>query len=400
MAERVRSRLVANEVFKTGVGSRSSTTNVESSSWNWDMVAPTGRTQVKTTEIIRDHLTPNFTAIVEAGQVKPVHPLNILKEGSTGFELYAAVRSSSPGSKSGSKYSYGVANKIAHNPSPFTAKDRNDVILEALARFNGEAIDALTSTLEFHKTVSMVVGFRRSVLKNVMIALREWKRRKPQKLRSLKDAWESFSNFWLEWRYGWRILYYEYSAIVEYVENMGRGVLVVPARATIEDTSTVESVIDINFSSLKVIRTRMTRHVLRAGVVGSIDMSVISTFNPVRTGWELIPFSFVIDWFVSVGTLIDAFVPAKGRDVSATWSSESSETVDIYRVEPVGNWTLVRSDCTSVGTLTGKSVTRTVGTRATPLPPFSYDLSPGQILDLATLMKAIIGVLSSALRRK
>lgn len=399
MAVRTRTKLKATEVFKTGQGSRATTTNINSGSWNWNVSEPKGRTTITSYDQIVDQLTPNFTAIVEAGQVKPVHPLTIRKDGSTGYEIFATGTSRSPGATGGYKFSHGAASKMGHNASPFSDKDRNDVALEALARFNGEAIDALTSTLEFHKTVSMVVGFRRSVLKNVMIALREWKRRKPSKIRSLKDAWDSFSNFWLEWRYGWRVLYYEYEAIVEYVENMDRGVLVVPARASIEATTTTTTVIDLNHSAIKLVRERTTLHVLRSGVVGSIDKSVVSTFNPIRTGWELIPFSFVIDWFISVGTLIDAFIPAKGRDVSLTWSSESFESIDLYRAEPAGTTYNSTISVSSVGSLTAKSVTRTVGTRATPLPPFSYQLSPGQILDLATLMKAIIGVLRTAIRR-
>jgi hypothetical protein len=29
-------------------------------------------------------------------------------------------------------------------------------------------------------------------------------------------------------------------------------------------------------------------------------------FNPLQTGWELIPFSFVVDWFLSIGKTLSA----------------------------------------------------------------------------------------------
>lgn len=45
---------------------------------------------------------------------------------------------------------------------------------------------------------------------------------------------------------------------------------------------------------------------IRGSVVADIEISKFQ-LNPLQTGWEIIPFSFVIDWFVNVGKTLSAW---------------------------------------------------------------------------------------------
>lgn len=403
---RIRSKLVSDISYKTGVGTTGATSNIDSSSWSWSTKEPPSVTQRVSMSTVHDEITPNFTDIVKAGGVKPVHPFSLTKAGSVGFTIsYGVEGSPAPGGHTpGEKYSRGMSFAVGHNPSPFSNLARNELRIEALARFNAESIDLLTSTLEFHKTVYMVKNFRQNVMKGVLKAIREWKKSKPSKKQGLKDAWDSFSDFWLEYRYGWRILYYEVTAILEYIENMDKGVLVVPARASREETTHMTGRTSLGAgpdSRIHVYWDRQTLHRLRSGVVGTIDSSVISSLNLPRTAWELVPFSFVIDWFVGVGTLIDAFIPAKGRSVAQSWDSETFESLVTYRWEknPSSKYNVRFCDLVQYGDSTAKMGVRTVGTTPVPIPPLTFNLNPGQILDLATLLKAINRELSPSIRR-
>ena len=52
--------------------------------------------------------------------------------------------------------------------------------------------------------------------------------------------------------------------------------------------------------------------------------------NPVATAWELIPFSFVIDWFISVGQAIEAAsfdVLEQAYSASTSFLSEMDRTM-------------------------------------------------------------------------
>lgn len=50
-------------------------------------------------------------------------------------------------------------------------------------------------------------------------------------------------------------------------------------------------------------------------------LSSLGLTNPVAWAWELIPFSFVVDWFVNVGDVLSSMVPDLGFRVEKPWSS-------------------------------------------------------------------------------
>jgi hypothetical protein len=66
---------------------------------------------------------------------------------------------------------------------------------------------------------------------------------------------------------------------------------------------------------------------VRAGSLYSIDKrSVLQPFgldisNIPRTAWELIPMSFVVDWFVNIGDYISAITPVVGLNRQCEWYS-------------------------------------------------------------------------------
>lgn len=60
----------------------------------------------------------------------------------------------------------------------------------------------------------------------------------------------------------------------------------------------------------------------RAGVLCDCDVSAVSTFGLdqlAETAWELVPFSFIVDWFTNVGDLIAAHTPNAGVNQRASW---------------------------------------------------------------------------------
>lgn len=60
----------------------------------------------------------------------------------------------------------------------------------------------------------------------------------------------------------------------------------------------------------------------RAGVLCDIEVSEISTFGLdqiAETAWELVPFSFIVDWFTNCGDWIAAQTPNAGVNQRASW---------------------------------------------------------------------------------
>lgn len=67
--------------------------------------------------------------------------------------------------------------------------------------------------------------------------------------------------------------------------------------------------------------------------------------NPATIAWELVPFSFVVDWFVPIGDWLDSFSALAGQTFLAGWRSVKTlhtytgrEQVDSYHPDELGSW--------------------------------------------------------------
>lgn len=113
---------------------------------------------------------------------------------------------------------------------------------------------------------------------------------------------------WLEARYGWRLLLYDIQDISKTISDWDEKLLVRTKERTgytktlTEDRSYSVSggAADFNYSDIREVEI---------GVRGSIIADFVPSriaLNPFVTGWEVVPYSFVIDWFFSIGKAIDA----------------------------------------------------------------------------------------------
>jgi hypothetical protein len=62
---------------------------------------------------------------------------------------------------------------------------------------------------------------------------------------------------------------------------------------------------------------------VRAGVLCQVEalnhISIYGLTQPVEAIWELIPFSFIVDWFFNVGNTIGSWTPEMGTKTLASW---------------------------------------------------------------------------------
>jgi hypothetical protein len=108
----------------------------------------------------------------------------------------------------------------------------------------------------------------------------------------------------LQYRYGWRILYYDLVEIWDTLARLDRN-----RKRFTERTGT-----SLHFNE-DVGDIVVTSHPWTCTIIGDVsyDVSIRGSvtadiepphfqFNPVITGWELVTFSFIIDWFVDIGS--------------------------------------------------------------------------------------------------
>lgn len=124
---------------------------------------------------------------------------------------------------------------------------------------------------------------------------------------------DAFSNYWLEYTYGWTpFLMDVYGAVEAFKRPIQQPVGVVRASAVMRR----EDVVNTNGQYFR-LRTYRYLSVRRSKVVYyELDddaeslmvktASEIGLTNPVLLAWELLPFSFVVDWFLPIGNYLSA----------------------------------------------------------------------------------------------
>lgn len=164
----------------------------------------------------------------------------------------------------------------------------------AAARVYSQGHDTLTFIVELRKIKELFA----STLKRLIEALAD-----PRRGINLREI----SKDWLSWRYGWRTLIFDLNDLNDAIKSLDDKRTRFSERAGSSSTSEYISTSSGSFSSsyFEDVITDVVTLSLRGSVTADFAPSNFQ-FNPVQTAWELLPWSFVIDWIVSVGQAISA----------------------------------------------------------------------------------------------
>jgi hypothetical protein len=230
-----------------------------------------------------------------------------------------------------------------------TAKEESDLVTEistkVLADRGSGTSNLFESVAEYKQTLNMF----RKPLKGLFRFFHKNGRR--MKLMGPAEAW-------LTYRYGIKPLISDIEMIVVGLKkNVGLQRQTTRAKGEIHKQSVASS----NFSDAWA-RTNWSRItsddlVVRGMAIDEYVASVASNIgfgwkNLSTVPWELLPFSFVLDWFVSLGDFLKAYAPSPGykmlgscvtidRTISAMWTATSTTQIggNIITVPTVGTCT-------------------------------------------------------------
>jgi len=197
--------------------------------------------------------------------------------------------------------------------------DINDLLQVAAARIYSKGHDIATTIAELHETRTMFKDIvRRWTSKADDITTRKTALvKKDGTLSAAGKAYnkrvrgkraKSAADLLLEARYGWRPLFSEIQSLDQairefdrkrqrYSENVRRLVS--------KDTS--ESTLDL--SNVYCDYGQKTVKTVEVSIGASVSADIRPpqfAFNPLVTGWEVVPLSFVVDWFIGVGTYLES----------------------------------------------------------------------------------------------
>jgi len=274
------------------------------------------------------------------------------------------------------------------------APQHPDVTEEAITKAwaNVQANDAMIlATLgEANETVQMIYGILKTVVK-MHIACRkaDWKY-----FRGLISP-KKYKDYYLGIRYGLRPLVYETIGILNTINKVERKPRLT-ARGKQQAKDVLEDNTTTNYQGLVVRVDRQIQQIVtaRAGVLYDVDYTKLNIWGAdlyLESVWELIPYSFIIDWFCNVGKLIASWTPNKGVTPLTSWvtvqtvTTQSNTIRDCWNSESGLNY----ANYVSWGGQRTKLTTTKVRT-PNPLKPvslhFDVKLDGFKILDLLAIL--------------
>jgi hypothetical protein len=159
--------------------------------------------------------------------------------------------------------------------------------------------------------------------------------------RYLRNKWhkDDFFNYWLEIQYGWKPalsdVYGAMEALHEREKEAGRGLVTV--KAGWKDNDDQRSQLSDSWSNCVYDFTRVRKIEHKAYIRLDFEQSnapptgtlaQLGITNPLELAWELLPWSFVADWFVPVGDYLSSLDATRGWDFQEG-SLSSKSTVEV-----------------------------------------------------------------------
>lgn len=222
------------------------------------------------------------------------------------------------------------------------------LVQRAAASIDGRSHDMLTSIAELNKARSMFSNLAHKIWNLRVLFFRS------VGSNTGREKLEYLYSQWLEGRYGWRTLLYDLQSLNSFVNRVHSKKLVdrlMSEKGELQDTFHAESTgVETFYTGSTMTRTVVTNitHVLNGRVAADYNLALAS-INPIKTAWELIPYSFVFDWVINVGDAISA-ASLLALNIGKTCSAGHLFTYTCQRdgvIEPVGTlpggWSLAIS---------------------------------------------------------
>lgn len=154
-------------------------------------------------------------------------------------------------------------------------------------------------------------------------------RRRSLKREIIDPRYRQFASDWLELQYGWLPLLSDIDEMVAFAKGRPPRTFIRASSSTVIDRSrsyVTKSNIDGGLSSnVDVLQGRCKRSYIAE--IKTTDayirhLNSVGLLSPQAVAWELVPFSFVVDWFLPVGDFLQSATATLGVEIVGTLYTE------------------------------------------------------------------------------
>lgn len=337
---------------------------------------------------IDDVDVPGFQALLKCGAALPINPVVIqtytnshdtIDDYTEDTRLVSCSSGFTEEVRGGIFNASAVDNRMILVPPSVSPSTVSAMVHSARARVNAAALDVLTNIFE---SKDLPRTFRTTLQGVTDLALAAARRS-----RHPRD----FHSHWLNYRYGWMPLIFTLNDAVTAMNNVREGFIREKMSATFNssDASNRDGPSDPN--SLWRFQENYTQRLRVTGMAyGEVSgLSGSYGFDPLVTAWELVPYSFVVDWFFQVGTFLQSVSPfGVAANLRSGYSIRTSLVRKIMtRVYYNNSPTIVKVGSGTLGilTLTTERYER-VPDEGGSMPGWNPRLSTERLVDAAALV--------------
>lgn len=303
-----------------------------------DSTSTTYQTMVSGEEkVTTDVVTSNFNALSRSGAIinNPFSSVTTTKQGTYGGSC-VAVRTgtcTNPGRFVQTGLSTADSSNILPHPSHATDLISARVVA-GTAAYAGIAEPDWSGLVELAqiKQTSMIARDASDLLLKFIQDLRNSKKFRKSRIKTIGGF---IANSYLTYRYAFLTTVMSLNDLLDAIDSLeaakpvrytSRGKSPLPTRIT--EVVEADAALDTYQWQYRTARSEIGGKV-RAGVLyehrHSYDTFGLNVTQIPIAAWEIIPYSFVVDWFVNVSDFISALVPKAGVHVLSSWTTVETE---------------------------------------------------------------------------
>lgn len=300
----------------------------------------------------------------------------------TYIQVYVAVTESSTGVPLGLPVA--MYNNLLDLARPAQAVEANSTFANAYAKVQSAELELLVVMAESAKTINYLYSKLRTIADYLSGAKRA--------LRKL--SWDDFLDYWLEVRYAIRPIIYDVQNTLKVLESDQLDV-VRTFRAFDSQQSDEAFLLTHVEGGFKFV---LDGHIyqnfdMTAGCYGRLKFDQayvhkLGLLNFAQTAWEVVPYSFVIDWFINVSGLLASINPNPIYSVETGWKSSKRRYI------ASGILTVERIDDPSASKSGNVFLNRVTYDRAIATDPvlinFDLNLTVPKLVDLIALARRFL----------
>jgi hypothetical protein len=216
--------------------------------------------------------------------------------------------------------------------------EHNRAVVECLLKLGGEKPQLGQFIAESKQSAEMLAGAGSDLLQLLLHVKRGNIGAIP---RDFGTITKTASDLWLQWQYGWKPLCSDLYGMHQDLVNKAPIKPVIRAKRKVVTVDNIDVRDDNHIYRGKRTATHICE--LRATVSSRLafDSAGYGLTNPLSLGWEIVPFSFVVDWFLPIGSTLQALTATSGLTFISGYSGviNSGTCRTVKNNNPVGHVT-------------------------------------------------------------